>query len=390
MERYLVFIFAIVLLLVECQACTYRKTTFVVVVRGGTSPSSSEEEDDFRPKKKRRMTREEIIEEQVYEEDEEDWFESTREFSTEEDAFVLEEADRPKEEEDDDVGYEEDEVEPEEKITESSIFSTETKASVPEIEAQQQLKRKSPSTSSATTKTNVDAVPEPVAAEATDIISDDHPEAGSSSPSSVGNVDRMELADAYDDDMAALTSDAPKVIDAQTERILKRDLKYSGREIAQMKPAVAAVVAAKRLHRPSEGMPRNWYVSPPKLPEAKKIQWKPVIRKLIIPVTVVVFVITQGEATLEMLMTSFSGIEESRHPSQDQTSFPEEEDPYAASLQLQEASPTTDPPPLPELDHKPHSIKPGQLPDDELDVTWLDKLLTAVERKLTAFFRWKI
>ena len=43
----------------------------------------------------------------------------------------------------------------------------------------------------------------------------------------------------------------------------------------------------------------------------------------------------------------------------------------------------------------PHSLKPGRKTEcgddeDDLDVTWLDKLITAVERKLKAFFRMEI
>jgi hypothetical protein len=37
-----------------------------------------------------------------------------------------------------------------------------------------------------------------------------------------------------------------------------------------------------------------------------------------------------------------------------------------------------------------HSIKPGNLPADVLDVTWLDKGITAIERTIKAILGWEI
>ena len=101
-------------------------------------------------------------------------------------------------------------------------------------------------------------------------------------------MDRMELADAYDEDVAvdtdpgaatepvkqvypestttatttAAAANAPAVptsIDAATRKTLIKDLKYRKKEVDAMKPEIAAIVADKRLSRPWEGMPANWY-----------------------------------------------------------------------------------------------------------------------------------
>jgi hypothetical protein len=115
-------------------------------------------------------------------------------------------------------------------------------------------------------------------------------------------VDRMDLADAYDEgepgigdvlEQAACrgTSEAevviqtkeeeatpssgdipesvsradanplPSFIDSQTEKVLRKDLKFRRYEVKSMRPEIAVVVAQKRLRRPLEGMPRNWYKS---------------------------------------------------------------------------------------------------------------------------------
>jgi len=49
----------------------------------------------------------------------------------------------------------------------------------------------------------------------------------------------------------------------EMRKILKGDLGYTAREVRHMKPAIAAVVTDKRLRRPNEGMPRQWYQNGP-------------------------------------------------------------------------------------------------------------------------------
>lgn len=50
-----------------------------------------------------------------------------------------------------------------------------------------------------------------------------------------------------------------RVIDNETERILTKELNFRPHEVARMTPEIALVLAEKRLYRPLEGIPKNWY-----------------------------------------------------------------------------------------------------------------------------------
>lgn len=347
----------LLLYVVECQAWRTHRT--FVVARGGAA-DFSDDDDDEPQQKKRKIMREIIIEEDEYDE----WFEASQDFTEEEEDLFPEEVDEEAQYADDEQQGAEEDI---------PVSKSAKHDNVPKASDQQE----EPTEMEKTLKQNSEQATASIGPGAED----------DSGSSSADNVDRLELADAYDDDMAALTSEPPAIIDAQTERILKRDLKFSGREISQMKPAVAAVVAAKRLHRPVEGMPRNWYISPPVASKPKMIRWKRVLPRLIIPVAVGALAITQGESIMESIMDLASGAVDgvvSTQHQQQPSAIEEDVDPYAESLLAE-----TTPDPVVH-DHKPHSIKPGSMPDDEVDVTWLDKLLTAVERKVKAFLRWEI
>ena len=64
---------------------------------------------------------------------------------------------------------------------------------------------------------------------------------------------------AVDNEDAVTSAQAIVVLDDDTKRILRKDLKYHRREVNGMKPEIALVLAEKRLRRPCEGIPPNWY-----------------------------------------------------------------------------------------------------------------------------------
>ena len=228
---------------------------------------------------------------------------------------------------------------------------------------------------------------------------------------SSGYIDRLELADAYDGDedvgnlddstdpgeaAAAAASPntipSPTSIDAATRQVLQRELRYRPREIAAMRPEVAAVVAAKRLHRPMEGMPANWYredaqqrTTPNGLHE--KQQRQAILRttvKVVVPAAVGILAVTKGGDIVGMFTDMFgssssdTAVVESDEPS---SSMEDDDNLTIDAVNEEEETMVFEPP------SKHSGAKPGT---NELDVTWLDKLITAVEYRIKSFLRWEI
>jgi hypothetical protein len=437
------------------QLAVLSRTASGVVPRGGAStsePSSSSSSDDLPQQKKKRRTnpKEEYLSDEdedadgyeedeiVEEQEEQEWFEATEELTEE-----AEEIDRDGGRGFSTVTTDDEEVaatKKGEKTTQyrAAVVSNEDHGYEGDDEAVIDGLTSSPiageKQQTDSTSDSVDtcgtAVPENTVTVVTSSSSSsslavsDEPLHHEDDGSSTDHFDRMELADAYDDDVAAvLTADTstptttesaaavavgpassiPAVIDQATERILQQDLKYSSREIRSMKPAVAAVVAAKRLHRPVEGMPRNWYTdNSPLRPAGSRckrsdVKWGKIVPRIVIPVAVGAFAILaqQREPMVELLSDVFWAGEKRRRPAPATPSTPltniDLESVYADSLlQIEQ-----DGPPTPrESEERRHTVKPQhhhiQTDDDELDVSWLDKLLTAMERKIKAFLRWEI
>jgi len=253
---------------------------------------------------------------------------------------------------------------------------------------------------------------------------------------SAAYVDRMELADAYDEDAVNLDTDGyttdagggegtalaaaaaalpppttgipvKDFIDDSTRKVLVQQLKYRRNEVDAMKPEVAAVVAAKRLGRPFEGMPANWYKAGSKQIKSRH----PVIQllpKLVLPVVATALAVTKGPDVVEAIQERrlsqrlhsasrssvltkpvAAGAVEVPSPS---PSDADSDDDGSEPLVPLEDTPLVDTNEHTTDANKPHphSIKPKQPPADELDVTWLDKLITAVERRIKAFLHWEI
>jgi hypothetical protein len=281
-------------------------------------------------------------------------------------------------------------------------------------------------------------------------------------------VDRMDLADAYDEDFVGLdTTDAhtdggdttastvfattestnanrtaatadvvvesvtaaaadsssvtTMSIDDDTRKVLIQDLKYRKSEVDAMKPDIAAVVAAKKLYRPPEGMPANWHMNTngTTTTRSQRDQIIQILPKIILPAIVGAIAITKGPDFVAAMTASSSKRSWARAAAKHNIpaavgAIPMESS--SSSLVSSTAATTQQPllvgepfvpqnngqqPLLPVNEHTsalgeihPHSVKPGKhpLPVDEsdLDVTWLDKLITAVGRKIQAFLRLEI
>jgi hypothetical protein len=249
-------------------------------------------------------------------------------------------------------------------------------------------------------------------------------------------VDRMELADAYDEgettpgsfEVESAASDAsstqtavaadteapsapvnaalgkvPTEIDQATKKVLILELKYRRAEVKNMRPDVAKIAVEKKLKRPIEGVPANWFVGG--TPSRRGSLFK-ILPKVLVPVIVGAMAVATGTSFDFSTLGSSSAVPKSARlkPPPAAASSPgltpvetvkEEEE---SSRQPLLASKETEPDVVPKEKHgnaldtvHAHSVKPGQRPAAKnLDVTLLDKGITAVENKVKAFFAWTI
>ena len=271
---------------------------------------------------------------------------------------------------------------------------------------------------------------------------------GTTTDDEISSVDRMELADAYDeggesttggDDGTALTSaggdddddhedDATPAADEnenendvtsdcnhqvaadeiseEQKRILIQDLKFKPRDVQVLRPDIAALVISKGLCRPEEGMPANWYVegaSPPKV-EIREKAAKLAIALVVLGVAAAVGVhgglalgsvkdfatkVPSAFATLPSLFTSrktTNDIPAVATPASTVASTP--------TLDAERPADTNEDQPEEKDDNKAHSIKPNSdftaLKNENWDKTWLDRLITKFENAIKAFLNIKI
>jgi hypothetical protein len=449
--------------------------------RGGTAsasePSSTPDDDFPHPKKKRRINPKEVEDDDEYEEGEDDladgeeqeWFEASEELTGAEDIMDDNDGgfnviDDDEADDDDEPGrsrqyddaasveYEGDEDEAIGDLMSSSVGVSITGERETEDEESAGRMPDDDDDNAAPVVTTSSSF----AATARDDELAHHQELDDGS--STDHLDRLDLADAYDDDVAAaLTTpsaadhtartslpvaaaavvasiapagaaaaaaatptdddDTAMMIDAATARILQNELKYRPKEIKSMKPAVAAVVAAKRLHRPTEGMPRNWYragTDGSNLLQSKNQRRLGVVKKwgqvvlprIIVPVAVIGLAIVQKDSIGEVLSSVLARTRRTaRRPDgpklrDDNTPTYDNDDIGSiyddSLLQIENDdnnnNDSSSPPRVKEAAAtRPTTFKDHQTTTtNELDVTWLDKCLTAIERRFKAFMRWEI
>jgi hypothetical protein len=254
-------------------------------------------------------------------------------------------------------------------------------------------------------------------------------------------VDRMELADAYDEGETTTAGDGSAALAAATtavggadedaaqeeveveiteitdemKSILQRELKYTPRDVKVLRADIASVVVAKRLRRPIEGMPPNWYVEGAKPSNGGLRQHVIKVSLTLAAVGTVVLLGLKGEdmgldlddvqdalkkfpamlATMPAALQSATGrVKRSTVAALPAAASAVEEPPAAAAEQGETAAAEqgeTDE--KSEEDH-PHSVKPGATHapsyEEDLDKSILDKVITSIENVIKAFFRLKI
>lgn len=279
---------------------------------------------------------------------------------------------------------------------------------------------------------DIDSVP----TEASDISEEAANPSSNDASASIGINDdnddenRMELADAYDGDetvgifledsstdagempasagggassnhVNGPTSDTPPstaktTIDTATAKLLRDELGYRKKEVAAMRPDVAAIVAQKRLSRPVEGMPTNWYQPTEATTKAGRNRRGTTtltnVVRIAVPVAAVgIGVILRvrnndGDVVSDLISGWFKGdaaAESEPVLSLGTSTIADDDDDSSFEKQDDTTLFTTT---------SPETVQQAEpsYPEDELDVTWLDKLITKVERNIKAFLRIKI
>lgn len=250
---------------------------------------------------------------------------------------------------------------------------------------------------------------------------------------SSANIDRMDYADAYDEDVegdggttegtaiqqeivskepessVAVTDTAKNPVDeivASSEpdgesgkirlvstitpamkEILMKKLKYRSHEVKVMRPEIAAVVVAKELQRPQEGLPAHWVTT-------EKASAGSRVKSIVLSFLTVVVAVVGGTA-LSGGGSDFVWIPgSSESKSAPETLYKPPPIPDPDVVPEPEPNPETktdseaDPKPLLTPTEHEHSLRPGERPPDEpIDETGLDKMLTQIEKTLGKVFR---
>ena len=254
-------------------------------------------------------------------------------------------------------------------------------------------------------------------------------------------VDRMELADAYDkgettaggdaatelaavtaatitsggsdEDQAVVTSAAAAAEEEESQiteitdemKAILRKLHYKPRDVKVMRPDIAAMVVAKRLRRPIEGMPPNWYVEGSKL--ANNTLGKNAIKVslTLMAVGTMALVGLKGEKLGLELDSAQDALKKSpamlaAAPTAETSTGSKVKKEAASAIPTTSATPTVREAEAPveesesEEDDHPCSVKPfSDHPpsyEEDLDKSWMDKVITGIENVVKAFFRIKI
>ena len=247
-------------------------------------------------------------------------------------------------------------------------------------------------------------------------------------------VDRMDLADAYDEgettagelpaamaaraiaggsdedneveSAKAAASEEPAVTEITDgmREILTKDLKYSVKDVKNMRPDIAALVIANKLRKPVEGMPANFYVDTSKASGSLRNGAMKVSLTLA-AVGAVALVGLKGEDmgldldavqdTLKKVPALLAAVPAAFSSLTDKVTSPKA---TPATVCVPSTTPVPEDTPAEateeEEEEHPHSVKPysDHAPsyEEDLDKTLLDKVITKIENAFKAFFRIKI
>jgi hypothetical protein len=241
-------------------------------------------------------------------------------------------------------------------------------------------------------------------------------------------VDRMELADAYDEadttadpedaTLAAVTAAtaigggdnaaaelAEAAVEDSAANILKisddmkkalKELKYKSREVALMRPDVAAEVVGKGLQRPPEGIPQNWYIEGTR-PTTSLRENALKMAVALIALGGVTVLGLKGDGLLDVggLLGAIPVVLKSMLPAKSaSTSTPAGAiSTTSSTTAVVEDVPQAEKEAKEDEDH-PQSVKPfsKDVPayEQDLDKSWMDKGITKIENLIKAFFNAKI
>lgn len=230
------------------------------------------------------------------------------------------------------------------------------------------------------------------------------------------------------DETAPSVGKNDSVVTDETKAALSK-LQYRQREIQGLRPEIAEHLVENQLTRPPEGIPDGWYreeASPRQRQRQRQQRSSSAIERQMprltrariqrmVPVAAGVLVIGVGVQTgsLALVAAKVGALLASGGPSsptattQSWETVPpshhteaESEEGTMEDHKDKMATAATDAPPsaVPTNaythstgDIHPHSIRPGsRTANDTLDITWLDKAITAVERRIKAFLRMEI
>ena len=234
---------------------------------------------------------------------------------------------------------------------------------------------------------------------------------------------------------AVRTAASVAVIDDDLKEVLMTDLRYTEEDVSMMRPEIAKEVVYNKLSRPTEGMPKNWYIDPedavakrsPSL--LSQLAKKKGLLLSVAAVGVAAVVLRDNDAigdTVEDMVDAVKSIPKSLAAivvaaKNTATRSPKQKPAAPAPAPALEATPEEEQEPQEEEEetepeakndmadffskgrkkrkpikrHRTHSIKPGMTPKEvqdeaEADHTMLDKVLTGISKLVMKFFRMKI
>eukprot|EP00531_Pseudo-nitzschia_arenysensis_P010219 CAMPEP_0116139608 /NCGR_PEP_ID=MMETSP0329-20121206/13402_1 /TAXON_ID=697910 /ORGANISM="Pseudo-nitzschia arenysensis, Strain B593" /LENGTH=430 /DNA_ID=CAMNT_0003634661 /DNA_START=267 /DNA_END=1559 /DNA_ORIENTATION=- len=201
------------------------------------------------------------------------------------------------------------------------------------------------------------------------------------------------------------------VIDEETKNVLITDLRYTEEDVANMRPEIALDVVNNKLARPTEGMPKNWYIDQDAATSKPSILAKK--KGLIVTVAVVgaaaisIGVLKDNDAigdTVEDIVDALQAI-----PKSVAAVVVAAKNSVTGGVSTKKKAPALKPAPVSKKDTETseeedeesetkdtsvQSIKPGttpnEVPDPDIDTTWLDKMLTRIGGVFKSFLNIKI
>jgi hypothetical protein len=216
---------------------------------------------------------------------------------------------------------------------------------------------------------------------------------------------------------AIRTAASVAIIDDDLKKVLVTDLRYTNDDVSKMRPEIARDVVHNKLARPTEGMPKNWYSDPETAPSSTKAssllshlaKKKGLVVSVAFVGTGAAALVLKNSDNVGETLEDFAGALKSlvgmvvaaKKSVQDRISAvtkSSKETPAPAPVAATESAAEEEESPEGEdaesKDTSIHSIKPGttpnEVPDPDVDHSWLDKGITQIGNLFKSFFNIKI